>query len=67
MQNDHISRIKFSTVENNLTTEYKSTDKKQKKLDENIMRYIILGMKPLSTVEDENFTKIFKGNLKLKI
>lgn len=43
-------------------TEYKSTDQKQKKLDENIMRYIILGMKPLSTVEDENFIKIFKGN-----
>jgi len=49
-------------------TEYKSTDHKQKKLDENIMRYIILGMKPLSTVEDENFIKIFKGNsMKLKI
>jgi len=50
-------------------TEYKSIiDHKQKKLDENIMRYIILGMKPLSTVEDENFIKIFKGNsIKLKI
>ncbi|XP_060864379.1 uncharacterized protein LOC132940692 [Metopolophium dirhodum] len=42
-------------------TEYKSTaDHKQKKLDENIMRYIILGMKPLSTVKDEHFIKIFK-------
>jgi len=37
-------------------TEYKSTD------------HIILGMKPLSTVEDENFIKIFKDNsMKLKI
>jgi len=49
-------------------TEYKSTNHKQKKLYENIMRYIILGMKPLSTVEDENFIKILKVNsMKLKI
>lgn len=27
------------------------------------MRYIVLGMRPLSTVEDENFVKIIKGKL----
>ncbi|KAF0758406.1 Uncharacterized protein FWK35_00011207 [Aphis craccivora] len=34
---------------------------KQKELDKNIMRYIVLGMRPVSTVEDENFIKIIKG------
>jgi len=27
------------------------------------MRYIVLGMRPVSTVEDENFIKIIKGKL----
>jgi hypothetical protein len=30
------------------------------------MRYIVLGMKPLSTVEDKNFVKIIKGNVFVK-
>lgn len=36
---------------------------KQRELDKNIMRYIVLGMSPLSTVEDDNFVKIIKGKL----
>lgn len=36
---------------------------KQRELDKNIMRYIVLGMRPLSTVEDDNFVKIIKGKL----
>lgn len=31
----------------------------QKKLDKNIMNYIVQSMKPLSTVDDPNFVKIF--------
>lgn len=31
------------------------------------MRFIVLGMKSLSTVEDENFVKIIKGNIIYKI
>lgn len=51
----------ISTKQKKLT-EYKSAVDKQKKLDEHIILYIVLGIKPLSTVEDENFIRIFKGN-----
>jgi len=34
----------------------------QKKFEENILHYIVGSMKPLSTVDDLNFLKIFAGN-----
>lgn len=33
----------------------------QKKIEENIIRFIVGSMKPLSTVDDPNFLKIFAG------
>lgn len=33
----------------------------QKKFEENILRYIVGSMKPLSTVDDQNFQNIFAG------
>lgn len=34
---------------------------KQKQFEKNVIQYIVNSMKPLSTVEDENFRKIFAG------
>jgi len=35
---------------------------RQKKFEENILHYIVGRMKPLSTVDDPNFLKIFVDN-----
>lgn len=40
--------------------------KKKKYLDQNIMSYIVLCIKPLSLVEDENFMKIIKDSVFIK-
>lgn len=53
--------VKLKQIKLNETSITKAS--KQAKFEQNVIQYIVNSMKPLSTIEDENFKRIFTGRL----
>lgn len=59
--NDSNSTIVLKQQKLNIFQSLHRTNEKQKQFENNILNYVVCSMKPLSTVEDENFIKIING------
>lgn len=60
--NDSNSNIVLKQQKLNLfQSHHRANESKQKQFENNILNYVVCSMKPLSTVEDENFIKIING------